>query len=1509
MKQARALQTVAVFCLVSILPLSLFADMKLKVKVINNGQQPVNGSLSYTAGLHEIVGLEISAFYRNTSGVDSRTAILRGTGVDDLLNHWQTMRYTLAPGETVLLSDTLYFRITSAKSLSMSFRTEQRNPDASIAPGETIYPVNVTISVDTATASFPLPVMMPDMLRFSDDFSDTRYSAGTATSFQWKPAHIGGDIIRIRQDAYRFELDNPQNLQKAVSGVYKSADDSVETARFYGLREGCTYGYYIKADYETADDTYTLYSDIWYSTQDNSPPEPVTITYAGLSSLHTAHIEWPSVPDVSVRGTASDVAFYVVYRTLDTGSDMIVDTVQATHQGGIYTWDDSEVIAGMYYHYKIRAVDNVGNIGNGYVSNDLYYAGDENSGDGGTGSGPFSELSGVADAACFKGTVDTLSFDPEDWVEKMQFVVVREDTSFYTHPPAIPMCYFASDSLDPDEFAVDPAHPSRKMWIVDYAWNEEKSDSIDPEFVDGFVYHRRVYMKDNRGVWQFQDLDSRKRDCIAPADIKNLQVHSELISSDDHPGTAPFTRWQTVVTWDTTSDGASGVKQYQVYRKIAGLDSDFLAIGGALSRNIFVDPDSHISGAAANTPVNYKVVAEDFTGNRLPVSQASWSESDRTLKAPGIRFYGEAVKNYDTLYLPSRNVSVVPIELFNFVYDGAEAFIVSVNGSDVEIPLSAATVTGKGTVVIGAPLDDHNISEISVRVLYPGRRSSVWTDAKYVTFRNIAPSGLEAVTTPSAGYDEWDGHIYLTWKRNSLDNIGYEVFRSEDRSSWNAVAAAIESELDTVAWTDFYGIDELSGTADDTLVTYRYYYYKVRMNAEFNQTSDFSEIDSAYCAHPPVITSAGLDTLNDEPAITIQWERSFPMDYAQNSWKTRIFVYQDDENTLIDSTGIAARPDVNNGLTFIYQPIESGHNYIFRLYEMVLDDNGSTVIRKSALSAPKTVSLLSLTSLNAVTQPKGSIYLSWAGDPLLTQLPVDSIRIERFRNDQNQAESVYMLGSSRHICIDSVNLVDQELYSYRVSLLSVNKEILAFGIVSAYCDTGNAYIPDFVQYDARYFNSRLLDVKWDWKARANLAHPPAFAAEAKELRIQAGAIPTFSSPDPGDTTDTGWFPVDSTQLHRVIRVPENVNSNNDKLYLRITARDRYMQPDSGSDRDIVWSDSTVCIVYDIWRPNAVNTIQIDSLRAYYRSADMVTARLRWNEGSTVDDMTTTANVVGYMIKRTQGNDTLTAGYVPAEDNRHSYMFIDTLQNRTTSWYITSIDAAGNVSSGIGNVYDDFVPTPSAPVPDPEDRKICSWDSVSSPGTVYYSVEAAMSARHFIWGYENSVDSTLLYQSGWIAGRSYIITGGWGSIFSDTTFYRVKAQKRDNLNESGWSVIAYKINVLNEEDEHPAHPAGAGVPEEFQLYQNYPNPFNAGTVIAFDLPVSADVDIYIYNLQGKRIRRLLSDVEAPGIHRIHWNGDDDFGNSVASGLYIAVVDMSDRDSGRHMERKIKMTVVR
>ena len=77
-------------------------------------------------------------------------------------------------------------------------------------------------------------------------------------------------------------------------------------------------------------------------------------------------------------------------------------------------------------------------------------------------------------------------------------------------------------------------------------------------------------------------------------------------------------------------------------------------------------------------------------------------------------------------------------------------------------------------------------------------------------------------------------------------------------------------------------------------------------------------------------------------------------------------------------------------------------------------------------------------------------------------------------------------------------------------------------------------------------------------------------------------------------------------------------------------------------------------------------------------------------------------------------------------------------------------------------------------------------------------------------------------------------------------------------------------------------------EGFALGGAYPNPFNGGVQLPFSLGLSGETELVIFNSLGQRVQLLYSGYMGAGVHQLHWDGRDERGVEVASGLYQAVL---------------------
>ena len=103
----------------------------------------------------------------------------------------------------------------------------------------------------------------------------------------------------------------------------------------------------------------------------------------------------------------------------------------------------------------------------------------------------------------------------------------------------------------------------------------------------------------------------------------------------------------------------------------------------------------------------------------------------------------------------------------------------------------------------------------------------------------------------------------------------------------------------------------------------------------------------------------------------------------------------------------------------------------------------------------------------------------------------------------------------------------------------------------------------------------------------------------------------------------------------------------------------------------------------------------------------------------------------------------------------------------------------------------------------------------------------------------------------------------------------------------------------EEEEITAVLGAAAAPKAFALMGNFPNPFNAGTAIRFRLAEAGTVVLSVYDAQGRRVRRLWQGPLAAGTHHLSWDGRDEAGRAVATGVYVSHLATRDQAQAHKM----------
>ena len=125
-------------------------------------------------------------------------------------------------------------------------------------------------------------------------------------------------------------------------------------------------------------------------------------------------------------------------------------------------------------------------------------------------------------------------------------------------------------------------------------------------------------------------------------------------------------------------------------------------------------------------------------------------------------------------------------------------------------------------------------------------------------------------------------------------------------------------------------------------------------------------------------------------------------------------------------------------------------------------------------------------------------------------------------------------------------------------------------------------------------------------------------------------------------------------------------------------------------------------------------------------------------------------------------------------------------------------------------------------------------------------------------------------------------GGWESAISDRILYFTP-----NDTTLGWRFFNESLPLTGVGD------APSLIPGTVKLFQNYPNPFNPATMIRVALPQRTRVVLAVYSVLGEKLRTLVDETKNAGTFSVSWDGTDDAGARVASGVYFARLEAGDR----------------
>jgi len=253
--------------------------------------------------------------------------------------------------------------------------------------------------------------------------------------------------------------------------------------------------------------------------------------------------------------------------------------------------------------------------------------------------------------------------------------------------------------------------------------------------------------------------------------------------------------------------------------------------------------------------------------------------------------------------------------------------------------------------------------------------------------------------------------------------------------------------------------------------------------------------------------------------------------------------------------------------------------------------------------------------------------------------------------------------------------------------------------------------------------------------------------------------------------------------------------------------------------------------------------------------------LAWNDNSN--------NETGFRIERKVGNGSFSF-LANVNTDATSYSDNTANPNTTYTYQVRAENAIGNSSYATSNA----VTTPDVAPTAPTNLQAIAisgkqvdlvWIDNSNNETGF-RIERREGAGAFILLANASADSTAYSDTTVSPNTSYT--------------FQIRAE-----NGAGNSDFAISNEITTPPITSVDDKSGAGAPTHFTLKQNYPNPFNPSTKIGYALPVNSRITLTIHGLLGQTVRILVEGNQSTGIYEVVWDGRDEAGQMMPSGIYF------------------------
>jgi hypothetical protein len=198
-----------------------------------------------------------------------------------------------------------------------------------------------------------------------------------------------------------------------------------------------------------------------------------------------------------------------------------------------------------------------------------------------------------------------------------------------------------------------------------------------------------------------------------------------------------------------------------------------------------------------------------------------------------------------------------------------------------------------------------------------------------------------------------------------------------------------------------------------------------------------------------------------------------------------------------------------------------------------------------------------------------------------------------------------------------------------------------------------------------------------------------------------------------------------------------------------------------------------------------------------------------------------------------------------------------------------------------------------------DQNLNKWIALQCKGTVSNTLAIGTVVR---------VKATIAGKAAWQMKQISGQTGFWGQNSLDTEFGLGDATTVDSLVIKWPSGIVQTLTniasnqflkIVEEQTTRTSEEQYMSTPTGYNLADNYPNPFNPESTIEYELPQAGLVRFEVFNLLGQKIKTLIDQNQDAGIHHIVWNGNNDLGEAVASGIYLYRIEANNFQATKRM----------